>query len=186
MRLVAGAARYLGLSVISRRYRTVNSQGKKIVTRMYTFSGTRTPISDAIKSSQIYPGTQPVEVKHIYDCVSKRLEQLATYQSVRLETWQNPQVLTPQQLAVKIHIDNFASINTINLPKHLRGSPEFTLENLRSVAQTLLEIGQMESIDLESTLNDYFAVINPEVAQIALEMVESKYPQVFERLKRTG
>ena len=184
MRLVAGAARYLGLSAISRRYRTVNAQGKKIVTRMYTFGGTHNPISGAIQLSQVYPGTQPVEVKHIYECVTKRLEQLATYQQERVEAWQNPQTSIPQQLAIEIHVDDFASINIINLPEDQRGSPEFTLENLRSVAQTLLEIGQMDLPELENTLKEYLAVINPTVAQIALEMVESKYPQIFERLQR--
>jgi hypothetical protein len=184
MRLVAGAARYLGLSAISRRYRTVNAQGKKIVTRMYTFSGNHDPISGAIQLSQVYPGTQPVEVKHIYECVTKRLEQLATYQHERVETWQNPQTSIPQQLATEIHVDDFASINIINLPEDQRGSPEFTLENLRSVAQTLLEIGQMDLPELENTLKEYLAVINPTVAQIALEMVESKYPQVFDLLRQ--
>jgi hypothetical protein len=184
MRLVAGAARHLGLSAISRRYRTVNAQGKKIVTRMYTFSGTHNPISGAIQLSQVYPGTQPVEVKHIYECVTKRLEQLATYQQERVEAWQNPQTSIPQQLATEIHVDDFASINIINLPEDQRGSPEFTLENLRSVAQTLLEIGQMDLPELENTLKEYLAVINPTVAQIALEMVESKYPQVFDLLRQ--
>jgi hypothetical protein len=184
MRLVAGAARYLGLSAISRRYRTVNAQGKKIVTRMYTFGGSHDPISGAIQLSQVYPGTQPVEVKHIYECVTKRLEQLATYQQERVEAWQNPQTSISQQLAIEIHVDDFASINIINLPEDQRGSPEFTLENLRSVAQTLLEIGQMDLPELENTLKEYLAVINPTVAQIALEMVESKYLQIFERLQR--
>lgn len=151
---------------------------------MYTFSGNHDPISGAIQLSQVYPGTQPVEVKHIYECVTKRLEQLAIYQHERVEAWQNPQSSIPQQLAVEIHVDDFASINIINLPEDQRGSPEFTLENLRSVAQTLLEIGQMDLPELENTLKEYLAVINPTVAQIALEMVESKYPQVFDLLRQ--
>ena len=183
MRLVAGAARHLGLSVTRRRYRTVNAQGKKIVTRMYTFSGTHNPISDAIQLSQVYPGTQPVEVKHIYECITKRLEQLATHQRGRVEDWQSLQTTVSQQLNLQIHIDDFASINMINLPENQHGSAEFSLENLRSVAQTLLQIGQMEMPELKSCLNEYLAVTNPEVARIAMSMVESKYPQVFKRLK---
>jgi hypothetical protein len=123
-------------------------------------------------------------VKHIYECVTKRLEQLATHQRERIEDWQNPQVLIPEQLSSTIHIDDFASIDKINLPEHLSGSPEFGLENLRSVAQTLLHIGQMEILELESCLNEYLAMANPEAARIAMSMVKSSYPQVFERLDR--
>jgi hypothetical protein len=179
MRLVAGSARYLGLSVVTHRRRTIDPQGKKVVTRTYTFGATDEPISRGIKDSQVYPGTQPVHVKHIYECVSKRLEQLATHQRARVEDWKNLQTSLPHQLAVEIHIDDFASINEINWPEHLSGSPEFSLENLRSVAQTLLQIGQMELPELESCLHEYLAVTNPEVARIAMSMVESKYPQVF-------
>lgn len=185
MRLVAGSARYLGLSVISHRHRTID-RGKKVVTRIYSFGTTENPISQAIKDTPtVYPGTQPVEVKHIYECVTRRLEQLATHQRERVKEWQNPQTSFPSQLLSAIHIDNFASIDKINLPEHLSGSPEFTVENLRSVAQTLLQIGQMEELELESVLNDYLTVTNPTVARIALDMVESKYPQVFKRLNRT-
>ena len=127
-----------------------------------------------------------MEVKHIYECVTRRLEQLATHQRERVKEWQNPQTSFPTQLLSAIHIDNFASIDKINLPEHLSGSPEFTVENLRSVAQTLLHIGRMEKLELENVLNDYLTVTNPEVAIIALEMVESKYPQVFKRLNLYG
>jgi hypothetical protein len=183
MRLVAGSARHLGLSVTTHRHRTSDLQGKKVVTRTYTFGTTHHPISSAIKDSQVYPGTQPVLVKHIYECITRRLEQLAIDRQVRVQEWQNLQTSLPQQLTVEIHIDDFASINKINLPEGRSGSPEFSLENLHSVAQTLLDIGQMEMPELESCLNEYLAVTNPEVATIAMSMVESKYPQVFERLK---
>ena len=186
MRLVAGSARHLGLSVVTHRHRTIDPQGKKAVTRIYTFGTTHDPFSGAIKNSQVYPGTHPVFVKHIYECVTKRLEQLATHQRERIEEWKNPQVLIPEQLSSTIHIDDFASINIINLPEHRSGSPEFSLENLRSVAQTLLHIGQMEMSELESCLNEYLAMTNPEVARIAMSMVESRYPEVFERLARFG
>jgi hypothetical protein len=190
MRLVAGSARHLGLSVVTRRHRRIDPQGKKVVTRIYTFGATDDPISSAIKDSQVYPGTHPVQVKHIYECITKRLEQLANDLSsrlrfdrlVRLQEWQNLQTSPLQELAIEIHIDDFASIDKINLPEHLSGSPEFSLENLRSVAQTLLDIGQMEMSELESCLIEYLTLTNPEVAQIAMSMVESKYPQVFERL----
>jgi hypothetical protein len=185
MRLVAGSARHLGLSVVTHRHRTIDPQGKKAVTRIYTFGTTHDPISGAIKNSQVYPGTHPVQVNHIYECVTKRLEQLATHQRERIEEWKNPQVLIPEQLLSTIHIDDFASINIINPPEHRSGSPEFGLENLRSVAQTLLHIGQMEMSELESCLNEYLAMTNPEVARIAMSMVESRYPQVFERLDRS-
>ncbi len=186
MRLVAGSARYLGLSVISHRHRTVD-RGKKVVTRIYSFGTTDNPISQAIKDTPtVYPDTQPVEVKHIYECVTRRLEQLATHQRERVKEWQNPQTSFPTQLLSAIHIDDFASIDKINLPEHRSGSPEFSLENLRSVAQTLLHIGQIEELELENVLNDYLTVTNPTVARIALKMVESKYPQVFKRLNLYG
>jgi hypothetical protein len=182
MRLVAGSARYLGLSVVTHRHRTIDPQGKKVVTRTYTFGATHDPISGGIKNSQIYPGTHPVHVKHIYECITKRLEQLAIDRQVRIGDWQNLQNPIPKELFLAIHIDDFASIKTINLPEGRSGSAEFSLENLRSIAQTLLHIGQMEMPELESCLNEYLAVTNPEVAQFAMSMVESKYPQVFERI----
>jgi hypothetical protein len=182
MRLVAGSARYLGLSVVTHRHRTIDPQGKKVVTRTYTFGATHDPISGGIKNSQIYPGTQPVHVKHIYECITKRLEQLAIDRTVRVQEWQNLKTIPSEELLPAIHIDDFASIKITNLPKGRSGSAEFSLENLRSVAQTLLHIGQMEMPELESCLNEYLAVTNPEVAQIAMSMVESKYSQVFDRL----
>ncbi|AFY97208.1 plasmid replication protein, CyRepA1 family [Chamaesiphon minutus] len=185
MRLVAGSARYLGLSVVTHRHRTLDPQGKKVVTRTYSFGATEDPISGGIKNSQIYPGTQPVHVKHIYECITKRLEQLAIDRQGRVQDWQNLQTFIPEELSSAIHIDDFASIEIINLPEGRSGSAEFSLENLRSVAQTLLHIGQMEMPELESCLNEYLAVTNPEVALIAMSMVESKYPQVFDRLNRS-
>ena len=185
MRLVAGSARYLGLSVVTHRHRPLDPQGKKVVTRTYSFGATEDPISGGIKNSQIYPGTQPVHVKHIYECITKRLEQLAIDRQGRVQDWQNLQTFIPEELSSEIHIDDFASVEIINLPEGRSGSAEFSLENLRSVAQTLLHIGQMEMPELESCLNEYLAVTNPEVARIALGMVESKYPQVFDRLNRS-
>jgi hypothetical protein len=182
MRLVAGSARYLGLSVVTHRHRTLDPQGKKVVTRTYTFGATGDPISGGIKNSQIYPGTQPVHVKHIYECITRRLEQLANDKQARVQDWQNLQSSIPEELSLEIHIDDFASIKIINLPEDRRGSAEFSLENLRSVAQTLLCIGQMELPELKICLNEYLTLTNPEVARIAMSMVESKYPQVFGRL----
>ena len=217
MRLVAGSARYLGLSAICRRYRT-KRQGKEVTTRMYTFSGTphpllgathavgeqsetcrqtetsarrakprqkrMHPLSDAIRASQVYPSIHPVNVKHIYECITKRLEQLAAHQQERVEAWRKPQILIQSKLDRAIHIDNFASIDENNLPQSRSGSAEFTVENLRSVAQTLLQIGQMEGAELENGLNEYLGVTNPEVARIAMTMVESKYPEVFDLLRQ--
>jgi hypothetical protein len=184
MRLVAGSARYLGLSVVTHRHRTIDPQGKKVVTRTYTFTATADPISGGIKQSQVYPSTQPVYVKHIYECVTKRLEQLAIDRQARVRDWQNLQTLVPEELSSAIHIDDFASIEIISLPESISGSAEFSLENLRSVAQTLLHIGQMEPLELESCLHEYFTVTNPEVARIAMSMVESKYPRVFDLLRQ--
>jgi hypothetical protein len=183
MRLVAGSARYLGLSAICRRYRT-KRQKKEVTTRMYTFSGTPHPISDAIRASQVYPGNQTVQVKHIYECITKRLEQLAAHQQERVEAWRKPQIVIQSELDREIHIDNFASIDEIDVSQYRSGSAEFTVENLRSVAQTLLQIGQMEGAELESGLNEYLAVTNPEVARIAMTMLESKYPEVFDLLRQ--
>jgi hypothetical protein len=191
MRLVAGSARYLGLSVVTHRHRTIDPQGKKVVTRIYTFTATSDPISGGIKNSQVYPGTQPVYVKHIYECLTRRLEQLAIDKVVGIKAWQNLdfaasgnnlQTSIPEELFSAIHIDDFASIEIINLPKDRSGSAEFSLENLRSVAQKLLYIGQMELPELEICLNQYLGVTNPEVARIAMSMIENKYPQVFARL----
>jgi hypothetical protein len=179
MRLVAGSARHLGLSVTTHRHRTINPHGKKVVTRIYTFGTTHNSLSDAIKHSQVYPGTHRVQVQHIYECVTKRLEQLATHQREQIEDWQNPQTLVSEHLSSVIHIDDFASINIINWPEHQSGSPEFSLENLQSVAQTLLQIGQMEELERDSALNDYLAVTNQAVVSIVMSMLKSKYPQVF-------
>jgi hypothetical protein len=184
MRLVAGSARYLGLSVVTHRHRTIDPQGKKVVTRTYTFGATGDPISGGIKNSQIYPGTQPIHVKHIYECITKRLEQLAIDRTVRVQEWQNLKTVPPEELLLTIHIDNFTSIEIISLPEGRSGSAEFSLENLRSVAQTLLHIGQMEPPELASCLHEYLTVTNLEVARIAMSMVESKYPQVFHRLRQ--
>jgi hypothetical protein len=184
MRLIAGSARYLGLSVVTHRHRTIDPQGKKVVTRTYTFGATGDPISGGIRQSQIYPGTQPVHVKHIYECITRRLEQLAIDRQARVRDWQNLQTPIPEELSSAIHIDDFASIKIINLPEGRSGSADFSLENLRSVAQTLLHIGQMEMPELESCLNQYLTVTNSEVARIAMSMVESKYPQVFEIINR--
>uniref|UniRef100_UPI0035946E48 hypothetical protein n=1 Tax=Chamaesiphon sp. TaxID=2814140 RepID=UPI0035946E48 len=104
---------------------------------------------------------------------------------VRVRDWQNLQNPVSEELSSTIHIDDFVSIEIINLPEDQRGSPEFSLENLRSVAQTLLHIGQMDLPELEICLNEYLTVTNPEVARIAMSMVESKYPQVFDRLNRS-
>jgi hypothetical protein len=215
MRLVAGAARYLGLSVVSRRHRTMRGD-KKVVTRIYTFSTTREPmlgalawsgnptaaancgevsspykfdktahpLSQGIKNTPtVYPGSQPVHVQHIYECVTRRLEQLATHQRARVSEWQNGYNPQPVNFSQAIHIEDFASINYIDLPSHLCGSPEFGLKNLRSVAQRLLEIGQKDEREFKVILDGYLEVVNPEVIQVALDMVGSKYPQVFERLK---
>ena len=184
MRLVAGSARYLGLSVVTHRHRTLDPQGKKVVTRTYTFGATSDPISGGIKNSQVYPGTHPVHVKHIYECITRRLEQLAIDKQARVQDWQNLHSSIPEELSSTIHIDDFASIEIINLPEGRSGSAEFSLENLRSVAQTLLHIGQMDLPELESCLNEYLVVTNPEVARIAMSMVESKYPQVFDLLRQ--
>ncbi len=184
MRLVAGSARYLGLSVVTHRHRTLNPHGKKVVTRTYTFGATGDPISGGIKNSQIYPGTQLVHVKHIYECITRRLEQLAIDRQVRVQDWKNLHTPILEELLTTIHIDDFASIEIINLPEGQSGSAELSLENLRSVAQTLLDIGQMEILELESCLHQYLAVTNLVVAKVALGMVSSKYPQVFGRLAR--
>uniref|UniRef100_UPI0035932846 plasmid replication protein, CyRepA1 family n=1 Tax=Chamaesiphon sp. TaxID=2814140 RepID=UPI0035932846 len=126
MRLVAGSARYLGLSVVTHRHRTIDPQGKKVVTRTYTFGTIQDPLSKGIKNSQVYPGTQPVHVKHIYECITKRLEQLAIDKQVRVRDWQNLQNPVSEELSSTIHIDDFVSIEIINLPEDQRGSPEFS------------------------------------------------------------
>jgi hypothetical protein len=184
MRLVAGSVRYLGLSVVTHRHRTLDPQGKKVVTRTYTFGGTGDPISGGIKTSQLYPGTQPVQVKHIYECITKRLEQLAIDKQVRVQDWQNLQTLIPEELSSAIHIDDFASINLINLPEGRSGSAEFSFENLRSVAQSLLAIGQMKADELKTALDEYLSAIETEVIRVALQLVEHKYFRIFDRLKQ--
>ena len=54
--------------------------------------------------------------------------------------------------------------------------------NVRSVAETLLAIGQMEPIDFEIGLEEYLSVTNLEIARLAIEMVRSKYPTIAERM----
>jgi hypothetical protein len=152
MRLVAGSARYLGLSVVTHRHRTIDLQGKKVVTRTYTFGATCDPISGGIKSSQIYPGTHPVQVKHIYECITKRLEQLAIDRQVRVGDWQNLQNPIPEELSSAIHINDFANIKIINWSESISGSAKFSLENLQFVAQTLLHIDRVVILELENYL----------------------------------
>jgi hypothetical protein len=172
------------LSVVTHRHRTLDPQGKKVVTRTYTFGATGDPISGGIKNSQIYPGTQPIYVKHVYECITRRLEQLAIDKQVRVRDWQNLQTLISDELSSAIHIDDFASIKVINLPKGRSGSAEFSLENLRSVAQTLLHIGQMKADELKTTLDEYLSAIEAEVIRVALQLVERKYFRIFDRLRQ--
>jgi hypothetical protein len=182
MTLVAGSARFLGFSVISRRYR-VERDGEKVTTRKYTFSGIQMPISDAIKDTHITPGTTPVNLQHIYDCVAKRLDESAIRQQERIQEWKDSQTIKRIGLEAPIHIDDFASISKINLPDGICGSPEFTLENLRDVASCLLHIGQLEEVEMNTEFERCMSSSDMQVLQIAAQMVESKYPQVFERLK---
>jgi hypothetical protein len=183
MRLIAGAARHLGLTVTSRRQRKINAQGKSIATRIYMFGGTPQPISDAIKNTTTCPGIHPVNLKHIYDCITKRLEQLSINQTARIEEWKNARIPILEEFTLPIQVDDFASISKINLPDHLRGSADFSLENIRSVAQSLLHAGQLSLSELKNEVTDYVALMNSEVVQIAAQMVKTKYPHVFRRLK---
>ena len=184
MCLVAGAARHLGLTVVSHRQRRTVG-GQLYLARVYRFSGMESapdPISGAIAGSQLYPGTHPVQVQHIYECLSKRLERLAVHQHDRIHEWKESKTLLQKELAPTIHIDNFATILEINVLNHQCGLSEFMAENIRSVAETLLAIGQMEPIDFELGLEEYLSVTNLEVARLALELVRLKYPIIAERM----
>jgi|GEM_PF-4117496 len=184
MCLVAGATRHLGLTVVSHRQRRTVG-GKLHVARVYRFSGipyAPDPISGAIADSRVYPGTHPVQVQHIYECLSKRLERLGVHQRTQIDAWKEAKILTQSELAPAIHIDDFASILEINGQNDRCGSPKFMVANVRSVAEALLAIGQMEPIDFELGLEEYLSVTDLEVARLAIEMVRSKYPTIAERI----
>ncbi len=183
MRLIAGAARHLGLAVTSRRHRTTDAQGKKAVIRIYSFGNATQPLSTAINNSQIYPGTHPVQLQHVYQCITKRLTELAAHQQERVNEWQAPLIENSQQLDPAIHLENVASNDENKLPQEQCGSVEFSRENIESVIQTLIAIGQMDDRELKIALDEYLSVSNLAVVRVALELLRERCPQICARLR---
>jgi hypothetical protein len=87
--LVMGASRCLGIKVTSSRPRTKNSKGEDVKVRVYTLNNLPSPISDAIRDTQVYPTNKPVSFAHIYECVEKRLKEQAARQQERIQEWQD-------------------------------------------------------------------------------------------------
>jgi hypothetical protein len=182
MRLVAGSARHLGLSVISHRHRTMDAKGEKVVTRVYSFGNAPDLLSGAIDSTRLYPNTQPVLVSHIYECITRRLEQLAIDRQERVELWQSGQNSLQKHVLLSIHIDNSTDNDTSHLLESRSGSAEFSPENIRSVAQTLLEIGLMGGDEFEIAFDEYLGAIDLAVVEIALRLLGREHVAIFKRL----
>jgi hypothetical protein len=139
MALVAGAARYLELSVTSRRFR-IERGGEKITTRKYTFSEAPSMISDAIRNTNVCPTNQSVNFAHIYECVEKRLKELAIRQQERIQEWQEAKAKGENP---PIPIDDLADIVRTEYTEDLLGAPE--LENKR------LTIEKGDRVTIENT-----------------------------------
>jgi hypothetical protein len=123
-----------------------------------------------------------VLVSHVYECVTKRLEQLATYQRERVEVWQNEQKLVQEQLLLPIHIENSTDNDILHLLVSRPGSAEFSPENIQSVAQTLLEIERMRGEEFEIACDEYLGAIDLAVVEVALALLGSEHWEIFERL----
>ncbi|WP_373538865.1 plasmid replication protein, CyRepA1 family [Chamaesiphon sp.] len=191
MRSIAGAARYLGLSVSSRRHRKkIDGVGKVI--RIYSFHAPGTlgakdlhPISTAIANTQVYPTDRSIELKHIYECVSIRLTGLAERQATQIIDWQAERIRLQSELYAPIQVDPFADIDKINLSRRQCGSSIFSLENIKSVAQSLYYIAKMPVLELQQAWGEYRAVIDADVIEVGLDLLRDKYSMLFDRLKLT-
>jgi hypothetical protein len=91
MCLVASAARYIGIKVDSKRHRMKNSKGKDITPRVYTFSDAPNPISDAIRDTHVRPTNKSVNFNEVYECIKKRMNDVAIRQVERIKVWRNEQ-----------------------------------------------------------------------------------------------
>jgi delta-aminolevulinic acid dehydratase/porphobilinogen synthase len=114
--------------------------------------------------------------------VTKRLEQLATYQQERVEMWQNEQNLLTEQLLLPIHIGNSTDNDIFHLLESQSGSAESSQENLQSVIQTLLEIGRMGVDEFEIAFDEYLSAIDRAVVEVALRLLGREDLMIFERL----
>jgi hypothetical protein len=140
MASVAGAARYLQLAVTSRRFR-IKRGAEEITTRKYTFSEAPSAISDAIRDTNVCPTNKEVNFAHIYDCVEKRLKELATRQQERIQEWKEAKTNGENP---PIPIDDLADIVQTAYPDDLLGSPN--LEDKRLT----IEKGDMVLIDFRT------------------------------------
>jgi hypothetical protein len=143
MCLVAGAARYLQLSVTSRRFR-IERNGEKATTRKYTFSDASSPISDAIRDTHVCPTNKEVRFADIYECIEKRMKELATRQRERIQEWQeakangeNPPIL----------VDDLADIVQIEYPDDLLGTTDMNSKRLT------IEMGDRVTIEYNKKLS---------------------------------
>ncbi len=186
MNTINGAARYLGLSVEAHRRIKLDANGEKTkkYNRTYTYTDEHLPISDAIKKSNIYPGTHEIVVKDIYDCIVTRMTNLNKYQLQMLEDWKNSRIPTIAEIHQGKITDNFNnSVLNIELPARAIGNLEFSIENLRSLAETLLETAQLKVAEIKEVFDSYLTTIDAMVIQFAGEILKIKYPEMFNRIE---
>jgi hypothetical protein len=128
MALIAGAARCLGIKVFSnKRPRGKDKDGKNIIPRVYTFTDADSPISNAIKNTHVRPTNQPVNLAHIYECVEKRLKELAIRQQERIQEWQEAKA---KGESPPIPIEDLANIVQIEYPDDLLGASDLPNKRL--------------------------------------------------------
>jgi hypothetical protein len=128
MSLVAGAARYVGIKVFSgKRLCGKDKDGKDIIPRIYTFTDADSPISNAIRDTHVRPTNQPVNFAHIYECVEKRLKELAIRQQERIQEWQEAKA---KGESPPIPIEDLADIVQIEYPDDLLGTSDLPNKRL--------------------------------------------------------
>lgn len=187
MRLISGAARHLGLSVISRRHRTKIDHKNRVV-RVYSFFAPNPgqkdmyPVSTAIANTQIYADGNLIDLADIYQCVSARLTALSQLQMDKIIAWQANRIQLQSELYAPIQIDAFADVDKINPPCDRSGSPLFSLDNVKSVAQSLFCIAKLPMTELKAAWTEYKSVIDPQVIKAGLELLKGKYCFLSERL----
>jgi hypothetical protein len=128
MCLVAGAARYVGIKVFSnKRLRGKDKDGKDIIPRVYTFTDADSRISDAIKNTHVRPTNKPVKFADIYECVEKRLKELAARQQERIQEWQEAKANSEKP---PIPIEDLADIVQIEYPDDLISTTDTSSKRL--------------------------------------------------------
>jgi hypothetical protein len=126
MCLVAGAARYIGIKVDSKRHRMKNRKGKDITPRVYDFTESPNPISNAIRDTHLRPTNKLINFTEVYGCIEKRLNNLAIRQGERIQEWRDAQ----PKIDLSIPTDDSVNKPQMNYPDDLLGSSDFGSKRL--------------------------------------------------------